>query len=76
MRISEFCIRLYRMVHFEQSPYQCESDEGNDAPDDPGDGPLRQRADAGAVVAGEEAQFAARCDEVRQGDRQEYLLMR
>ena len=64
------------MVHFEQSSYQCESDEGNDAPDDPGDGPLRQRADAGAVVAGEEAQYAARCDDVRQGDRQEYLLMR
>ena len=39
-------------------------------------GLLRPRADAGAVVAGEEAQFAARCDEVRQADRQEYLLMR
>ena len=64
------------MGHFGQSSYQGESDEGNDAPDDPGDGPLRPRADAGAVVAGEEAQFAARCDEVRQADRQEYLLMR
>ena len=74
MRISkkEFCSRLYPMGHFGQSSYLGESDEGNDAPDDPGDGPLRPRADAGAVVA----QFAARCDEVRQADRQEYLLMR
>ena len=74
MRISkkEFCSRLYRMGHFGQSSYLGESDEGNGAPDDPGDGPLRPRADA----AGEEAQFAARCDEVRQADRQEYLLMR
>ena len=72
VRISkkEFCSRLYRMVHFVQS-FQGESDVGNDAPDDPGDGPLRRRADAGAV-----AQFASRCDEVRQADRQEYLLMR
>ena len=78
MRISkkEFFSRLYRMGHFGQSSYQGESDERNDAPDDPGDGPLRPRADAGAVVDGEEAQFAARCDEVRQADRQEYLLMR
>ena len=78
MRISkkEFCSRLYQMGHFGQSSYQGESEEGNDAPDDPGDGPLGPRADAGAVVAGEEAQFAARCDEVRQADRQENLLMR
>ena len=55
---------------------QGESDEGNDAPDDPGDGPLLPQADAGAVVAGEEVHFAARCDEVPQADRQEYLLMR
>ena len=67
MRISkkEFCRRLYRMGHFGQSSYQGESDEGNDAPDDPGDGSLRPRA-----------QFAARCDEVRHADRQEHLLLR
>ena len=78
MRISkkEFCSRLYRTGHFGQSSYQGESDERNDAPDDPGDAQLRPRADVGAVVAGGEAQFAARCDEVRQADRQEYLLMR
>ena len=78
LRISkkEFCSRLYRLGHFGQSSYQAESGEGNDAPDDLGDGPLRPRAGAGAVVVGEEAQFAARCDEVRQADRQEYLLMR
>ena len=63
-----FGSRLYRMGHFGQSSYQGESDEGNDAPDDPGDGPFRPRADAGAVVVGEETQFAARCDEVRQVD--------
>ena len=51
------------MGHFGLSSCQGESDEGNDAPDNPGDGPLRPRVDAGAVVAGEEAQCAARCDE-------------
>ena len=44
--------------------------------DDLGDGPPRPRSDAGAFVAGEEAQFAATGDDVRQADRQEYLLMR
>ena len=44
--------------------------------DDPGDGPPRPRTDAGAVVTGEEAQFAAKGDDMRQADLQEYLLMR
>ena len=72
----EFSRRLYRIGHYGQTSCQGECDEGNYAPDDRGDGPHRPRAVAGAVVAGEEAQFAARCDEVRQADRQEYLLMR
>ena len=64
------------MGHFGQSSYQGESDGGHDAEDDPGDGPPRPRSDAGAFVAGEQAQFAATGDDVRQADRQEYLLMR
>ena len=44
-------------------------------PDDLGDGPPRPRADAWAVVAGEEAQLVSRGDDVHQ-DRQEFLLMR
>ena len=39
------------MGHFGVSSYQGESDKGNGAPDDPGDGPHRPRADAGADVA-------------------------